>query len=127
MEWTPEAKVEYLLRRVTWTVRAETTPEGDRLLRCNEIPDAIGTGDNDEAIEGDFWESLRASMEAYVHFNDRPPVPVGTLLPWESNRPPSLTPMATMVVIQTGHVEQHEQRQRTLTTALLQSKDLVTA
>lgn len=127
MEWSHEAKLEYLLRRVTWTVRAETTPEGDRILRCVEIPDAVGSGETDEEIEADFWESLRASLEAYLHFGERPPVTRNVVLPWESGRQGIPTPMATIVVVNTAGVHQHEERLRTVTVARQEERPLAIA
>ena len=76
--WTQSEKVDYLLQRTPWTiVRDESVPYV--LLRCVEISDATGSGETEAEAEADFWESLRASLEAIVHFGDR--VPAGTELP----------------------------------------------
>lgn len=58
-----------------WTVIPQTTPEGDRLLRVIEVPSAVGVGVTAEEREKDLWESLAASLRAYLHFGDVPPVP----------------------------------------------------
>ena len=77
------ARLNYLLR-LPWTFVRETTPEGDTLLRVAEIPSAVGTGETDPDLEADVWASLRASLEAYLHFGDPIPLPRGAHLPWES-------------------------------------------
>lgn len=98
IEWTAAQKADYLLRNVAWTLDRESTADGEVILRCREIPDATGAGNTDEEIEKDFWESLRASLEAYIHFGDRPPLPAGAALPWE--RPRSApTPVRMTVVV----------------------------
>jgi predicted RNase H-like HicB family nuclease len=84
MDWTDEQTSAYLLR-LPWTVAPETTPEGDRLLRVAEIPSAVGNGDTDAELEQDFWEALRASLEAYLHFGDPLPLPAGCIPPWEKD------------------------------------------
>lgn len=76
------AKLEYLLK-LPWTFVRETTPEGDVVLRVSEIPSATGTGMTDEELARDTWDSLRASLETYLHFGDRIPLPGGATLPWE--------------------------------------------
>ena len=76
MEWTSEEKLEQLLR-LPWTIGAETTEEGDQLLRVLEIPSAVGTGSTPGELESDLWDSLRESLRAYLHFGDTIPLPVG--------------------------------------------------
>jgi predicted RNase H-like HicB family nuclease len=66
------------LLALPWTVVPETTPEGDRLLRVREVPSAVGHGETDEELERDLWESLTASLEAYLHFGDPVPLPTGS-------------------------------------------------
>lgn len=84
MTWTFEEKVDYLLR-LPWTVVRDTSPEGDTLLRVKELPDVVGCGEDQEALEADFWASLRASLESYLHFGDTIPRPgfAPSRLPWE--------------------------------------------
>lgn len=83
MTWTTEQKVDYLLRQ-PWTIYAETTPEGDRLLRVKELPAAVGCGDDDDSLIADFWESLRATLEAYLAMGSSPPRPaLAPAYPWE--------------------------------------------
>jgi hypothetical protein len=92
-----QAEQEFELQRLLqlpWTVLAETTPEGDRLLRVVEIPSAVGSGDTDEARERDLWAALEASLRAYLHFGDPVPVPerqVAPLFAASSSRVPGLT------------------------------------
>lgn len=95
--WTASDKVDFLLRRVPWTVVRDDSAEYP-ILRCREIPDATGSGDTPEEAEGDFWESLKASLESFVHFGDRPPVPSGAILPWEQTAAAKATPMRVSVV-----------------------------
>lgn len=65
------------LLRLPWTVLREETPEGDVVLRVKEIPSAVGSGDTDEERVADLWESLTASLRAYLHFGDTIPLPAG--------------------------------------------------
>ncbi len=83
---TDSSKLDYLLR-LPWTFVREVTPDGDCILRIAEIPSAVGTGDTDAALEADTWASLRASLEAYLHFGDPLPLPKGTVLPWDPDAP----------------------------------------
>ncbi len=82
---TLEPKLAYLLR-LPWTFVRETTAEGDALLRVREIPSAVGTGATPAELEADTWASLRASLEAYLHFGDPIPLPRDAELPWLSPR-----------------------------------------
>ncbi|MDP9201739.1 MAG: hypothetical protein M3P26_07380 [Gemmatimonadota bacterium] len=84
MAWTLEQKLSYLLLQ-PWTIIPDLTPEGDKLLRVQELPAAVGTGENDEALTADFWESLRSTLEAYLQMGARPPLPATgvKVLPWE--------------------------------------------
>lgn len=81
MNWTTEQKIDSLLR-LPWSIRSEVTAEGDRLLRVVEIPSAVGSGQSDDEAVADLWESLRASLAAYLHFEDKIPLPEGSPLPW---------------------------------------------
>ena len=81
MTWTDERKIEFLLR-LPWTLLAETTPEGDSVIRITEIPSAVGTGATRDELEKDLWEALTTALRAYLHFGDPVPVPAGTKLPW---------------------------------------------
>lgn len=63
------------LLALPWTIVAETTPEGDRLLRVREIPSAIGHGETDDELTRDLRESLESSLRAYLHFGDPIPKP----------------------------------------------------
>jgi hypothetical protein len=93
---TEEAKLAYLLR-LPWTFVRESTPEGDTVLRVAQIPSAVGTGTSDAELEEDMWASLRASLEAYLHFGDPIPVPPGTALPWQPH-PPELNAASRIIV-----------------------------
>lgn len=95
--WTQLDKIDFLLRRVPWTVTVDQTANYP-LLRCNEMPDATGSGDTPEEAERDFWESMRSSLESFIHFGDRPPVSATVVLPWEAGAQPRLTPTLTAVV-----------------------------
>ncbi len=81
MMWTTDQKLDSLLR-LPWTIRSEISPEGDRLLRVAEIASAVGSGSSDSEAVSDLWESIRASLAAYLHFEDSIPLPEGSTLPW---------------------------------------------
>ena|SRR2546425_296821 len=92
MSWTQDQQLEYLLR-LPWTVVAETTPEGDRILRIAEIPSATGSGHTTNDMERDLWDSLRESLRAYLNFGDPIPLPDGAKSPWveaADNPPPPI-------------------------------------
>lgn len=87
MTWTTEQKIAYLLRQ-PWTIFAETTPEGDRLLRIKELPSAVASGEDDDALIADFWESLTVTLEAYFAVGTNPPLPANAQsYPWERSMP----------------------------------------
>lgn len=65
---------EYL--RMPWTVRISRNEEDGYLVaRVVELPDVIATGIDEKELEGAFWDSLRASIECYLHFGDAVPTP----------------------------------------------------
>lgn len=97
MTWTTEQKLEHL-EALPWTIVAETTPEGDRLLRVSEIPSAVGHGATPEELEADLWASLRASLQAYLHFGDPIPLPNGVALPWASDVGGLLSPPIAVIL-----------------------------
>lgn len=63
------------LLTLPWTVLREDTLDGDVILRVKEIPSAIGSGATDDEREHDLWDSLTASLKAYLHFGDAIPEP----------------------------------------------------
>jgi hypothetical protein len=82
MTWTVERQLEVLLR-LPWTIVA-TDEEGERVLRVREIPSVLASGTDAAEVERDFWESLRESLAAYLHFGDPVPKPKGVrAFPWE--------------------------------------------
>lgn len=99
MTWTTDQKLESLLR-LPWTISSETTPEGDRLLRVAEIPSAVGSGTDDLEVESDLWESLRAFLAAYLHFDDEIPLPEGCDLPWSIADRRNEAPKVALIVRQ---------------------------
>ena len=75
------------LLRLPWTVRVERSDEGYFVARCAELPGSIATGSKDE-IEGEFWESMRATLGTLLDDGDRIPLPNGVkILPWEVSFP----------------------------------------
>lgn len=68
-----------------WTlVPSRNEAEGYLVLRVRELPDVIATGANEEDLERDLFESLRASFETRMHYGDPIPLPPGVKrLPWE--------------------------------------------
>lgn len=99
MTWTTDQKLESLIR-LPWTISSEISPEGDRLLRVAEIPSAVGSGADDLEAESDLWESLRASLAAYLHFDDPIPLPDGCVLPWSFDHRRSEERMVALIVRQ---------------------------
>lgn len=82
MAWTAKQKLNYLLQQ-PWTIVTETTPEGDNLLRVQELPAAVGCGDDTASLEADFWESFVTTLEAYIAVDAIPPLPHGAHpVPW---------------------------------------------
>lgn len=94
-----EADLQRLLR-LPWTILREVTPEGDVLLRVKEIPSAVGSGETEEELVADLWESLSESLHAYLHFGDSVPLPRGASESWvrlngslaSTNKPFVVTP-----------------------------------
>jgi hypothetical protein len=91
MAWDQQRKLDYLLR-LPWTISPELTPEGDRLLRVRELPSVIASGDSDEEIERDFWDSLETTLRSYLHFGDDIPLPEGLTPPWKQAAPVPAAP-----------------------------------
>ena len=87
MMWTREAKLDALVR-LPWTVDVDrNAEEGYLILRVRELPGTIATGD-EEVVEREFWESLRATLACYLEFDDPIPLPLGVaLLPWNVPAP----------------------------------------
>ncbi len=88
MPWTDDQKLAYLIR-LPWTVLVEDGDEpGERVLRIEELPSVIVGGVNARELAEEFWVSLRTSLETYLHYGDRVPVPprVGPL-PRDQPRP----------------------------------------
>jgi predicted RNase H-like HicB family nuclease len=84
MSWTRQQKLDALLR-LPWTVRVEQDEEeGYFIARVIEIPSALATADSREELEGELWDSLRASLEVYLDHGDDIPLPPSVeVLPWE--------------------------------------------
>lgn len=81
MPWTPEAKIESLLR-LPWTITSEPSDAGEFILRVTELPGMIVIGTPEE-LETEFWAALRASLACAVEF-DEITLPKGRSLPWET-------------------------------------------
>jgi hypothetical protein len=82
MEWTNQSKIAVLLR-LPWTIDS-TMEEGERVLRVRELPSVVVSGTDERELEREFWESLRESLAAYLHFGDPIPLPTGVrMLPWD--------------------------------------------
>jgi hypothetical protein len=83
MTWTTDMKVRALLA-LPWSIVREDDPDDGPVLRVKELPSVIATGATDEALERDFWASLQATLQSYLHFGDPIPLPPGAKgLPWE--------------------------------------------
>lgn len=98
MAWTEEQKLDYLLV-LPWTIYSERSPEGERLLRVRELPSVIGSGDTEEEMEQDFWDSLEATLRSYLHFDDEVPLPaLSEPLPWKQGvSAPAMLPRRAVV------------------------------
>ena len=87
---TPSSELDLQrLLRLPWTIVREVTPEGDVLLRVKEIPSAVGSGNTDEELVADLWDSLTESLRAYLHFGDKVPLPQGVSDSWVRLSPKS--------------------------------------
>jgi len=83
MQWTPASKLAYLIR-LPWTVRTERdADEGYIVLRVAELPSVIATGNSNDELEKDFWESLQATLECALEFGDQIVLPAGMKAPWD--------------------------------------------
>lgn len=63
------------LMALPWTIRVTRDDDNGFVARIDELPETIATGDTGEAMEGDFWEALAASLRARIHFGAPIPVP----------------------------------------------------
>jgi predicted RNase H-like HicB family nuclease len=80
--WTREKKLEALLR-LRWTITVEhNAEEGYLVAHLKELPDVIATGADERALARDLWESLTASLDARLDFEDLLVLPGGAQLPW---------------------------------------------
>lgn len=97
---------EYL--RMPWTVRVSRNEEDGYLVaRVVELPDVIATGVDEKELEGAFRDSLRASIECYLHFGDAVPTPNPSSMPVSRSgharigtacgTPPALTALSGIV------------------------------
>jgi hypothetical protein len=105
MKWDAESKLKYLLG-LSWTVTTEQDPdEGYTILRVAELPSVIATGDIKDvpALTKDFWESLRASLEAALEFGDRISLPNGVTAPWDQPPGRMVTPPVARTAILNGN------------------------
>ncbi len=100
MPWTEEEQLRYLCR-LPWTIIAETTPEGDHLLRANEVPAAVGRGQTSDALLADFWRALRETLAVYLRSGGEFPLPATVRdLPWQDrcSGPPDTTTFSTATI-----------------------------
>ncbi len=79
--WSAAEKVQYLLT-LPWTVAIEVTPDGERIARIHEIPQASARGRNDTRVAQQLWKSLAVAVEEMVRANHEIPAPEGVKLPW---------------------------------------------
>ena len=113
MAWSTDEKIEYLLQ-LPWTIVPSREDE-ETVLRVREIPSVVVSGTEPDTLERDFWESLRASLAAYLHFDDPLPRPGNDArsLPWEPGWRPILQRRTTRIRVTTGkqlRVEEDESR-----------------
>lgn len=86
-QWTDEMKID-LLMKMPWTIRSQAADEpGEIILRVDELPGLIVIGTPEE-LRGEFWEALRASLQAALHFGDEIKLPVPFKMPWKQNEEP---------------------------------------
>lgn len=81
--WTTDRKLEALLR-LPWSLRmTHNSEDGYWVMRVEELPAALATGDTPEELERAFWESLRESLVVFLEHGDPIPLPPGvTRYPW---------------------------------------------
>lgn len=87
------------LMRLPWTVRVRKDNDGTLVAQIAEIPDAIGTGEEESDLAKDLWESLWASLEVRLAHDDAIQLPSGFVLPWENSAAPVPGQQATAATI----------------------------
>ncbi|HKT07800.1 MAG TPA: hypothetical protein VJR24_07895 [Gemmatimonadaceae bacterium] len=86
MPWTREQQLAALLR-LPWTVKVDHDVDEQSLTaRVAEIPSAIAVGASAPELTRNLWDSLRASLEVYLDYDDEIPLPPGVKrLPWQAD------------------------------------------
>lgn len=101
--WSREQQLTALMR-MPWGVSIEhETDDNTVVLQIREIPDAIGTGDDEKAAAVDLWESLRESLRVRLEHGDDITLPAGMVAPWLTNAaPPASRPTPQRVPLLKG-------------------------
>lgn len=93
MPWTQAQQIRHLAA-LPWTIIAEATAEGDRVLRVAELPSAfavVGPECTNAELESEFWAALTDVLRSYLHFGDAIPLPANVnSLPWDAAATPLL-------------------------------------
>lgn len=87
MNWTTDNKIEWFLR-LPWRIEVIREEDGTLFARVPELPGAVADGVDDESLAASFWESLEATLRAYLDSGHPVPVPYSFPLPWERSAPP---------------------------------------
>ena len=121
MPWSTEDKIEYLLQ-LPWTI-VPSQEDQETVLRVREIPSVVVSGTDQAELERDFWDSLRASLGAYLHFDDPLPRPGQDtrLFPWEDGWRPIVQRRTTRILVTTGRQLRIEEDRSSTTGSGLQS------
>lgn len=117
MPWTREQQLAALLR-MPWTVTIERDNDDKCLIaRVAEIPSALATGASEKELSKNLWDSLRASLEVYIEYDDAIPLPPAVQrLPWQTD-PDARNTQSVQVSYRRGAIWS----ERTAETALIET------
>ncbi len=88
---TRQQEIAWLIS-LPWTITSEPADDpGEFVVRVAEMPDAIAIGTEKE-VGRDIWDSLRASLECRLDFNDPIPVPRSLVVPQPLVVVPAVSP-----------------------------------
>jgi hypothetical protein len=103
--WTPERKLDYLVR-MPWTIVPEPADDGEIALRVRELPGSLVIGTAEE-LDTLYWENLRATLASLLHFGDEIPRPRFSPVQWPWNRTAVVEVEDSVSVMASGAVRKH--------------------
>jgi predicted RNase H-like HicB family nuclease len=102
MPWTPEQKLDALMK-LPWTVVSGRNEEdGYYVARVAELEGVLATGATLKELGRDLWESLRSGLACRLEFDDDIPLPAGIRAPWELMAAPAAVQQEEMALGQQG-------------------------